>query len=238
MTVAAEPSLTRLSRAAGIELHSYRPAHVREQVERALHRERAADVDSLARLMRADAGARTRFRRGVAVSVSGIFRDPQQFELLERELLPPLVEASRRVRVWSAGCADGSELYTIALVLERLGALERSFLLGTDLLEENLRGARAAGYLDDATRRRLRPHVRWQRHDLTSGDAPPGRWQLVLCRNVAIYLEPEAKRRLHESLAGALALGGLLLVGRSERLANAAALGLERAGAHAYRRAA
>jgi len=65
---------------------------------------------------------------------------------------------------------------------------------------------------------------------------PPGRWGLILCRNLAIYLRSEAKTRLHRQLAGVLAPHGVLLLGRSERLSDPAALGLEPVAPHAYRR--
>jgi chemotaxis protein methyltransferase CheR len=113
-----------LSRATGLDLSAYRVEHVAERVRRALERERIASVEELMRLLARHAAARARFRRSVAVSVSGLFRDPAQFELLERELLPPLVERPGRVTVWSAGCADGSELYSVGILLDRLGALE------------------------------------------------------------------------------------------------------------------
>jgi hypothetical protein len=71
--------------------------------------------------------ARTRFRRSVAISHGALFRDPEQFQLLEQVLLSD----GRRLTVWSAGCADGLELCTLGIVLERLGALERLLLLGT-----------------------------------------------------------------------------------------------------------
>jgi chemotaxis protein methyltransferase CheR len=189
----------------------------------------------LARLLRADAGARTRFRRSVAVSVSGLFRDPGQFQLLE-QLLPALIGQRRRLGVWSAGCADGSELYTVGILLERLDALERSFLLGSDLLEENLALARSGVYGGAQMPDSVRARVRWEQRDIVSAGAPSGSWRLILCRNLAIYLAPDAKRALHETLAGALAPGGVLLLGRSERLAAPAELGLEPAGRNAYRK--
>ncbi|HUH15235.1 MAG TPA: CheR family methyltransferase [Gaiellaceae bacterium] len=227
-----------LAAAAGLDLSSYRPEHVDERVRRALERERIADRAALARLLRSDPAARSRFRGSVAVSVSGLFRDPAQFELLERELLPPLLSRPGRVTVWSAGCADGSELYSVAMLLDRLGALERVRLLGSDVLEENLERARGGVYGETAVPDRLRARARWEQRDLVRQGAPAGRWRLVLCRNVAIYLAPEAKRLLHATLAGALAPGGVLLLGRSERLTDPAALGLARTGPHAYRKAA
>ena len=232
------PQADALSRAAGIDLTSYREPHVAARVARALEQEQVEDVPHLAQLLAADTAARDRFRRSVAVSVTALFRDPAQFDLLERTLLPPLLADGRRLRVWSAGCSNGAELYSVALLLERLGALDRSFLLGSDLLAENIERARRADYEDVAVPPELKLRLRWERRDLLSDDAPPGHWRLVLCRNVAIYLSPPAKDRLQETLAQALAPGGILLLGRSERIAEPKRLGLERIGPHAYRKRA
>lgn len=206
-------------------------------MRRALEREGATGVNELVRRLDADPGARQRFRTSVAVSVSGLFRDPAQFELLERTLLPPLLAGGRRITVWSAGCANGTELYSLAIVLQRLGALERAHLLGSDLLEENLAEARRGTFDGVAIAPELRARCRWERRDLTRDGAPPGAWRLVLCRNLAIYLAPAARHALHETLAGAIAPGGVLLLGRSERLTRPEALGLESIAPHAYRRA-
>ena len=223
-----------LASAAGLELHAYRPDHVEERVRRALRREGVGDAAALARLLRNDPGARSRFRRSVAVSVSGLFRDPHQFHLLEHEILPALLRRGGRVRVWSAGCADGTELYSVAILLDRAGALDRAVLLGSDVLEENLERARAGPLGDARVPPRLRSRLRWEVRDMLRSDPPPGRWSLVLCRNVAIYLCPEARRELHARLASALAPGGVLLLGRSERLRDPAGLDLEPVGPHAY----
>jgi chemotaxis protein methyltransferase CheR len=227
-----------LSAVIGLELAAYRYEHVSECVRRALLRESAADLDELVTIVASDGAARTRFRRLVAVSVSGLFRDPAQFDLLEHQLLPPLLARSGRMSVWSAGCADGSELYSVAILLERLAALERSFLLGSDLLEENLAVARRGAYADVAIAPGLRARTRWEQRDLVKDGPPGGAFRLVICRNVAIYLAQAAKHGLHQMLAGSLARGGVLLLGRSERLADPASLGLERVVPHAYRRAA
>lgn len=229
--------LQALSAAAGLDLDAYSEQHVEKRVARALEREHLTATAALARLVAADRTARDRFRRSIAVSVSGLFRDPEQFDLLEHELFPPLLEVGRPLRVWSAGCADGSELYSVALLLDRLGALERSFLLGSDLLAENLELARLGRYGETEIDSSLRRRVRWERRDLVREGAPSGPWGLILCRNVAIYLAPAAKQALHELLAASLAPGGVLLLGRSERLAKHRELELARAGPHAYRRA-
>jgi chemotaxis protein methyltransferase CheR len=236
LTVAAD--LRSLSRAAALDLSSYREEHVVERLRRALDRERVPDTTALEALLRRDPAARGRFRRSIAVSVSGLFRDRAQFEMLEGEVLPALVESGHRISVWSAGCADGSELYSVALLLDGMEALERALLLGSDVLEENLVLARAGHYGPEQMPPRLRARARWEQRDLAHEGPPPGRWQVVLCRNMAIYFSRAARDSLHATLAGALAHRGTLVLGRSERLRDPGTLGLERVGPHTYRRLA
>jgi len=159
-----------------------------------------------------------------------------QFDLLERKLLPQLISSGRRVSVWSAGCADGSELYSVAVLLQRLDALDDTLLLGSDLLEENLALARRGVYDGVSFSSSLRTRLRWERRDLLREGAAAGRWRLILCRNLAIYLDARSKHTLHAALAGALAYDGVLMLGRSERINDPHALGLERVDPHVYRR--
>jgi chemotaxis protein methyltransferase CheR len=227
---------SELERASGLPLTSFRREHVSEQVARACRREAVADDLSLARALRRDGSARTRFRRSVAISHASMFRDPEQFALLEEVLLPRLLAGGARVTAWSAGCADGSELYTLGVVLERLGALDRALLLGSDLLTENLAVARAGEF--EGVSEAVRARVRWEQRDLVHDGPPGGRWRLVLCRNVAIYLAPEARRRLYATLVSALARRGVLVLGRSERLVDPGSYGLRAVAPHAYERIA
>jgi chemotaxis protein methyltransferase CheR len=225
-----------LSAASGLHLDAFRDEHVADRIDRAVAAEGLGDADDLAAVLRRDPHSRERFRRSVAVSHSGFFRDPEQFDVLETRVLPRLLEHARRLRAWSAGCANGLELWSLAEVLSRLGVLDDVHLLGSDLLEENLAAARAGTYDVVEVAPALRRRVRWERRDLAHDEAPTGRFDLVLCRNVAIYFEPAAKARLHRTLARALAPGGVLMLGRSERLTDPAALGLRRAELHIYER--
>ena len=224
---------SELEYVSGLPLESFRREHIAQQVERACRREQVAGEDGLARVLRRDDEARRRFRRSVAISHGAMFRDPEQFTLVEEVLLPRLLAGGKRLSVWSAGCADGAELHTLGLVLARMGVLERALLLGSDLLDENLAIARAGDYPQE-----LRARMRWERRDLSADGPPPGRWRLILCRNVAIYLSPPARRRVYGTLVSALSARGVLLLGRSERLIDPGSLGLRSVGPHAYERVA
>jgi chemotaxis protein methyltransferase CheR len=231
-----ELAMLALADAGALELGSYRAEHVEECLRRAIEREGAVDAHELARLIRYDARARGRFRRSVAVSVTGMFRDPAQFEAIEPWLGRLPQRRGGGLGVWSAGCSNGAELFSAGVLLERHGLLERARLLGSDLLEENLAQARAGGPRPDAVPAAVRAAARWELRDLVADGATPGAWSLVLCRNVAIYLGTRAKQSLHAALAAALAPGGLLVLGRSEALPNPARLGLEPVGPHLYAR--
>lgn len=227
--------LASLTQACGIPLGSYRQAHVSACVARALARHEAPSVAGLARMCRSDPAVRARLRRSILVPVTGLFRDPEQFELLGR-LVPALLGPGGGLSVWSAGCSDGSELYSVVLMLQRLGALEGSRLIGSDVSGERVDLARRGAVVGGTVRREASPLLRWERRDLLRESAPPGVFDLVLCRNVAIYFTPSAQRAVHAKLAGALRGGGLLMLGRSERLLHPEHFGLSVAAPHVYRR--
>ncbi len=243
MPLAAQPatpvradSLGLLSRTSGLALRAFRPEHVERQVAATLQSESLSGPGELAELMTRSVDARLRFRSSIAISVSGPLRDAHQFELLRDEVFPAILKREGIVRAWSAGCADGSELYDLGAILEAAGELERTYLLGSDILEENLQLARAKQ--GAAASPPVRARVRWEQRDLATEPSPPGHWRLILCRNVAIYLRSEVRDDLHRKLAAALAPGGFLMLGRSERIGDPAALDLCRVGASLYRKPA
>ena len=148
------------------------------------------------------------------------------------------LEATRKTatRV-ERGLFNGPQLYSVAMILEQEGLLDGAELLGTDCRADAIWSAREGVFerdhvanLDSRTRDRyfertcatwriassLRNHTRWQVADATRVK-PPGIWDLVLCRNLVIYLREPAGRTLLQDIASALAPGGFLVVGRAER---------------------
>ena len=233
-----QADLASLGEASGIALESYRQAHVSACVARALTRHEAPSVAGLVRLCQRDPAVRASLRHSILVPVTGLFRDPEQFDLLGERVLPALLRTRSGLGVWSAGCSDGSELYSVALLLRKLGALEGSRLVGSDLSGGRVQVARRGGVVSEAVRREARPVLHWERRDLLSEPAPPGAFDLVLCRNVAIYFEPPAQQALHAKLAAALRPGGVLMLGTCEQLLAPDQFGFAAAGPHLYRKVA
>ncbi len=183
----------------------------------------------------------------LAIHESYFFREAPQLDVAVGRLLPRAQAAhpGERVRVWSAGCAAGEEPYSLAMLLqERACWQEGAFdLLGTDLspscLERARRGAYSEPALRDTTparrarfferagaewrlRESVRRCVRLRRLNLYRDRdlGVMGRFDLILCRNVLLYMDAAARERVVATLRDRLRPGGYLLVGRTETLLN------------------
>ncbi len=182
------------------------------------------------------------------VGETSFFRHAAQIKALTNEVIPQIRRTAgpRGVRVWSAGCATGEEPYTLAMLLRR-GLSDSAVVaqvLATDLSEEALAFARQGVYPASALeqvpptwRRRsfvpcadgwavAEPAARlvtFEQHNLT-GDVYPRGFDLILCRNVLIYFESEARAQVLGRLIDSLRPGGFLFVGYAESLRDVDAL--------------
>ncbi len=194
-----------------------------------------SEIHARARLTNPD--ARAVALNTLLIGVSGFFRDAAVFETIRTIVVPALRARQRPVRVLSVGCSSGAELYSVAILMSESGLLEDAELLGMDCRPDAVSLARRAVFDHDALagvdrtirdscferiaagwriRESSRTRARWQVADATT-ELPPGEWDLVLCRNVVIYLRPLAGEALFRRIAGALAPGGFLVVGKAER---------------------
>lgn len=179
----------------------------------------------------------------VTTNKTSFFREPHHFEFLAREVFRG---ARGRLSLWSAGCSTGEEPYSLAILAREIygaTALERVAILGSDIDTTVLEAARAGIYdgtrLEDVPRAlrgrhfvrpdrnenpgRVRVHpdtaalVRFQQVNLAADPLPvSGRFDVILCRNVLIYLATEVRDRLIEQFATRLIPGGHLVLGHAE----------------------
>jgi chemotaxis protein methyltransferase CheR len=225
-----------LADALGLPLAAYRRDHVRDSVTRALRREQVRDLKSLVALVDRDAAARSRLRRAIAVSTTGLFRDPNQLRWLDATVIASLTTGAKWVRAWSAGCAAGEEAFTLAMMLEWHRMLGRSEVVGSDILEESLAEAESGVVGGARIPAGMRGRVNWDLRDITTAGAPDGEFEIVLCRNVMTFLTPVAAEAVARTMANALSVGGVLLVARDETIEDPGALGLAHISGSAYRR--
>lgn len=170
------------------------------------------------------------------------FREPSHYQAIRKHLLPRLKQLrrdSRTMRFWSAAASTGQEAYSLAMILLEDGFGDwNAQILGTDFSSHVVARARAARYPQIAVNRGLptsllikyfsRVGVDWQLRaepqrlaqfeqiDLRGDLRPLGTFDLVFCRNVMIYFDPQTRLNLIERIRGCLAPGGWLLLGAAE----------------------
>jgi chemotaxis protein methyltransferase CheR len=172
------------------------------------------------------------------------FRDRAPFDLLQRFALPELAKRrheKKRLRIWSAGCSTGQEVYSLAMLFAEEPATWHGWtidLLGTDVSTGCIDRARDGIYSQFEVQRGLginqmirwfeecadgwraaeplRKTVRFQVHNLMEPAPHPGGFDIVLCRNVMLYLSPDKKTLAFERIAGAMAEDGWLMLGAGE----------------------
>ncbi len=169
----------------------------------------------------------------VVVNETAFWRHPEQLAAVGR-----LAAATPGpLAIWSAGCATGEEPYSVAIALLEAGrARKGDRILATDVSVRALLAAGAAVYgvrslrklppafaarwfegtVERRVRQELRALVELRRHNLVMDPAPPGPFDLVLCRNVLIYFDPRTAGAVLRRLAGALRPGGVLVLGPVE----------------------
>lgn len=181
----------------------------------------------------------------LTVQVSELFRDPGYFDSLRRHVVP-LLRTYPSIRIWVAGCSSGEEAYSMAILLQEEGLLERSLIYATDINTEALRRARegvypaermalfhdnyrksgatgsfsdyvTAAYGQGMFGKELKKQIVFSEHNLAS-DQVFAEVQLVSCRNVLIYFEPALQDRALGLFREALCHRGFLGLGAKESL--------------------
>ena len=183
--------------------------------------------------------------KDMLIGVTRFFRDPEAFEILEKRIIPDILNNTPRnepIRAWIAGCSSGEEAYSIAILFDEAMRAQRSSreikIFATDVdpdaIAEASSGKFNANAHEDLSEERLKryfsvnedhlqiaPEIRqmvvFATHNLTRGP-PFSNTQLTLCRNVLIYFQPKTQQRILSMLHFSLQKNGYLFLGSSETL--------------------
>jgi chemotaxis protein methyltransferase CheR len=208
----------------------YKRPQLERRLRSFLQREGFSSATLFQRALTRDPDLYRRFHTYLTIHVTEFFRDPPYWMHL-REIVAK--RAQPHWTLWSAGCSWGAEPVTAALIWEELAF--HYHIIATDSDDVILEQARRGIYTEDsyhkvppAYRRFFYQHgsqwrlaslthgtITYRRHDLV-GNAPPGVFDAVICRNLIIYFDPPARGRALTNLRRALSPGGLLFLGATE----------------------
>ena len=245
-------------RLCGIDLSQYKRGQMERRIRTFAERRGVTRLHDYVTVLAGSKQELDDFLDRVTINVSQLWRNPEQWELLQRKVLPEFAGRSR-LKAWSAGSSYGAEAYTLAAVCAEALPGVRSEIVGTDIDRRMIARARAGVFSADDARdvpsaqrsrwfserdgmlhadARLRSLCRFETGDLLTMRPPQQAYDLVLCRNTVIYFTPDVKDALHARLAAAVAPGGYFMVGSTERISDPAGLGLQIAHPFVYRRIA
>jgi len=238
-------ALRFLQRAYGIDFSHYKQSTVLRRIERRLQLTQAGSLEQYVERVASDPDELDALFRDLLIGVTRFFRDEEAFEQLSSKVIPELLSrpaSNDELRVWVAGCATGEEAYSIAILFQEQLAKRndnrRLKILATDVHRGSIdfasRGLydaeRVAGVKPELLARyfdkrgphyqvspELRQLVVFAPHNVVK-DAPFTRLDLISCRNLLIYLQPFAQKRVLSLLHFALKRHGILLLGPSENV--------------------
>jgi len=234
-------------RVCGVDLLQYKRGQMERRVRSFAERRGTPDLGAYAVRLKADKDELDAFLDRVTINVSHLWRHEDQWAELGRTILPELSEKGR-IRCWSAGSSYGAEAFTLAAVAQEAVPNARVDIQGTDLDRRMVERARSGRFsaedartappallkrwfdpADDGgwqAKAQLLRMTRFEVGDLLRMPVQPARYDLIMCRNTVIYFTEEVRDALHFRLASALAPGGYLVVGTSERVTDPRALNL------------
>jgi chemotaxis protein methyltransferase CheR len=227
----------------GYDFRSYQVEPLRKSLAAILRRRDLPTVAQLIKTYETEALPGAAIVSELTITTSTMFRNPRVFKALVSEVFPYL-ETYNSLKIWHAGCSRGEEVYSLAILLEEHGLLERTRLYATDINAAALTAARegiypqrrikefnqnyvAAGgtrslsdyfelrYGHAKLSTRLAKNILFSKHDLVS-DSSFGEMHLILCRNVLIYFSAELQRHALKLFRDSMITGGFLCLGLSE----------------------
>jgi len=237
--------LEALYRRYHYDFRSYARASIKRRLTQAREQLGVASISALQEALLHDPSMLQKLLAYLTVQVSEMFRDPSYFRALREKVVPHL-RTYPSLKVWVAGCSQGEELYSLAILFREEGLEERTIFYATDIAPEALRAAEAGVYPMDRMRKftenhqksggrsslsdyytadygraildkSLRSRVVFSDHSLVT-DAVFGEMHLISCRNVLIYFDRALQDRAIGLFRHSLARKGFLGLGSKESL--------------------
>lgn len=229
----------------GYDFRNYSYSSIRRRIWHRIHAEKLKSISELQHRVLYDSNCLHRFYTDLLIHVTEMFRDPTFFLSFRRNVIP-LLRTYPYFRIWHAGCATGEEVFSMAILLDEEGLLNRAKIYATDMNEDILEKAKQGifpinkmqkytnNYLHAGGKKAfseyytakydyvkfhsyLTDQVVFAQHNLVT-DGSFNEFNVVLCRNVLIYFDQSLQERVHELFYSSLNTLGILGLGNKESI--------------------
>jgi len=240
-----------------IDLHSYKERQMKRRIDSLITKNSIDSYMGYVDAISKDSKLYDEFINYLTINVSEFYRNPEQWVMLEKELLPMMLAKNSTLKVWSAACSTGDEPYSLVMLLSKFMPLNRIKVFATDIDKQILEKASVGLYnvkslkglpdefvkkyftkLNDTSYKisdEIKKCVEFKQHNLLK-DEYPRQCDLIVCRNVVIYFTEEAKDKIYKQFNESLKPEGFLFVGSTEQIIQPAALGFQSYKSFFYRK--
>lgn len=228
----------KIYRKIGINLSSYKERQMKRRIESLITRNNFDSYEKYFEALNKDLKLLEEFIDYLTINVSEFYRNPQQWEILEKEVLPDLFKNKSKIKIWSAACSTGEEPYSLTMLLTKFLPLNQINILATDIdkgaLAKANRGIYSKKSLENLPKEfvhkffeidgehykisdEIKSRVSFSQHNLLE-DRYHDNCDLIICRNVMIYFTEETKSKMYHKFYNSLNNNGILFVGSTEQI--------------------
>lgn len=222
-----------------IDLNYYKEKQMRRRISSLLARNNYKDFDDYFLGLKGNKELLEQFINYLTINVSEFYRNPSQWEVLEKDIIPSLIEKNKRsLKVWSSACSTGEEPYSLVMMLSNFFPLKDIKIIATDIDDEAMNKAKFGLYNEKSLANlpkgfkekfftkiqnsykisdEIKKCVEFKKMDLLK-DSFPSNFDLITCRNVMIYFTEDAKELLYSKFYSSLNDNGVLFVGSTEQI--------------------
>lgn len=251
-----EQFVLNIKKKTGIDLALYKEAQMKRRLTSLYEKRGYKSFQEYFMAISQDRKLLEEFLDRMTINVSEFYRNGKRWEVLEKKLLPKLLERNSRLKIWSAACSTGEEPYTIAMIMSKFMPLTQVQILATDLDENVIARAKVGVYperslneVPEEMKRKyftkdgsfykisneIKKTVTFKKQNLLA-DSFGGPFDLVVCRNVLIYFTEDAKDILYKKFSSSLKQDGIFFVGSTEQIFNPGLYGFETEDTFFYRK--
>ncbi|MDO4965906.1 MAG: protein-glutamate O-methyltransferase CheR [Lachnospiraceae bacterium] len=239
-----------------IDLSAYKEKQMRRRIDTLINKHKIDGYENFVATLKSDKDVFEEFVSYLTINVSEFYRNPDQWELMDKEYIPELIKKfGKNLKIWSAACSTGDEPYSLVMALSRHIPLNQIRITATDIDKQIIAQAKTGLYAEKSLTGipkdlkekyftkvgtnsyqisdEIKSRVTFQQHNLLK-DKYPDNVHFIVCRNVLIYFTEEAKEEVFVKFNKALAKGGLLFIGSTEQIMNHKEIGYERRNSFYY----
>ena len=240
-----------------IDLNAYKERQMKRRIDALIAKHKISGYEEYVQVLKKDKARFEEFVNYLTINVSEFYRNPEQWKLMDQEIIPGLVKKfGKNLKIWSAACSTGDEPYSLVMALSRHIPLNMIQITATDLDKQVIAKAKVGLYSeksivavpDDLKRKyftkvglsyqisdEIKARVQFKEHNLLGNDYAKD-YHMIVCRNVLIYFTEEAKDEVFRKFYQSLKPGGILFIGSTEQIINFREIGYERKNSFYYER--